>query len=57
MRSMTGQASCVPPELSKKITERRKAGNFERTGNFEGMCGRLEALGYVQWVGKTYGAE
>ena len=24
-------------------------------GNFEGMCGVLGALEYIQWVGETYG--
>jgi selenocysteine lyase/cysteine desulfurase len=33
-------------------------GKFETgTGNFEGMCGVLGALEYIQWVGETYGAE
>jgi selenocysteine lyase/cysteine desulfurase len=33
-------------------------GKFETgTGNFEGMCGVLGALEYIQWVGDTYGAE
>jgi selenocysteine lyase/cysteine desulfurase len=27
------------------------------TGNFEGMCGVLGALEYIEWVGKTYGEE
>jgi selenocysteine lyase/cysteine desulfurase len=33
-------------------------GKFETgTGNFEGMCGVLGALEYIEWVGETYGAE
>jgi cysteine desulfurase family protein (TIGR01976 family) len=33
-------------------------GKFETgTGNFEGMCGVLGALEYIEWVGKTFGAE
>jgi cysteine desulfurase family protein (TIGR01976 family) len=33
-------------------------GKFETgTGNFEGMCGVLGALEYIQWVGETYGAD
>jgi selenocysteine lyase/cysteine desulfurase len=33
-------------------------GKFETgTGNFEGMCGVLGALEYIQWVGETFGAE
>jgi cysteine desulfurase family protein (TIGR01976 family) len=33
-------------------------GKFETgTGNFEGMCGILGALEYIEWVGKTFGAE
>jgi selenocysteine lyase/cysteine desulfurase len=33
-------------------------GKFETgTGNFEGICGVLGALEYLEWVGKTYGAE
>ncbi len=33
-------------------------GKFETgTGNFEGICGVLGALEYIEWVGKTYGAE
>jgi selenocysteine lyase/cysteine desulfurase len=33
-------------------------GKFETgTGNFEGICGVLGALEYIQWVGETYGAE
>jgi cysteine desulfurase family protein (TIGR01976 family) len=33
-------------------------GKFETgTGNFEGMCGVLGALEYIQWVGDTFGAE
>ncbi len=33
-------------------------GKFETgTGNFEGMCGVLGALEYLQWVGETYGEE
>jgi selenocysteine lyase/cysteine desulfurase len=33
-------------------------GKFETgTGNFEGMCGVLGALEYLQWVGKTFGVE
>jgi selenocysteine lyase/cysteine desulfurase len=33
-------------------------GKFETvTGNFEGMCGVLEALEYIEWVGETFGAE
>lgn len=32
-------------------------GKFETgTGNFEGMCGVLGALEYIQWVGETFGA-
>jgi selenocysteine lyase/cysteine desulfurase len=27
------------------------------TGNFEGICGVLGALEYLEWVGKTFGAE
>jgi selenocysteine lyase/cysteine desulfurase len=27
------------------------------TGNFEGICGVLGALEYIEWVGKTFGAE
>jgi selenocysteine lyase/cysteine desulfurase len=33
-------------------------GKFETgTGNFEGMCGVLGALEYLEWVGQTFGAE
>ncbi len=33
-------------------------GKFETgTGNFEGMCGVLGALEYIEWVGTTYGSE
>jgi selenocysteine lyase/cysteine desulfurase len=33
-------------------------GKFETgTGNFEGICGVLGVLEYLEWVGKTYGAE
>jgi selenocysteine lyase/cysteine desulfurase len=33
-------------------------GKFETgTGNFEGMCGVLGALEYLEWVGKTFGDE
>jgi len=33
-------------------------GKFETgTGNFEGMCGILGALEYIEWVGKTFGGE
>jgi cysteine desulfurase family protein (TIGR01976 family) len=33
-------------------------GKFETgTGNFEGMCGVLGALEYIDWVGETFGAE
>jgi selenocysteine lyase/cysteine desulfurase len=33
-------------------------GKFETgTGNFEGMCGLMGALEYLEWVGNTYGAE
>src|SRR4030042_433585 len=33
-------------------------GKFETgTGNFEGMCGVLGALEYIEWVGKTFGDE
>jgi cysteine desulfurase family protein (TIGR01976 family) len=33
-------------------------GKFETgTGNFEGMCGVLGALEYIEWVGKTFGEE
>jgi cysteine desulfurase family protein (TIGR01976 family) len=33
-------------------------GKFETgTGNFEGMCGVLGALEYIQWVGETFGSE
>jgi cysteine desulfurase family protein (TIGR01976 family) len=33
-------------------------GKFETgTGNFEGMCGVLGALEYIEWVGKIFGAE
>jgi selenocysteine lyase/cysteine desulfurase len=33
-------------------------GKFETgTGNFEGMCGVLGVLEYIQWVGETFGAE
>jgi cysteine desulfurase family protein (TIGR01976 family) len=32
-------------------------GKFETgTGNFEGMCGVLGALEYIEWVGETFGA-
>jgi selenocysteine lyase/cysteine desulfurase len=32
-------------------------GKFETsTGNFEGMCGMLGALEYIEWVGETFGA-
>ena len=27
------------------------------TGNFEGMCGVLGALEYIEWVGEIFGAE
>ncbi len=31
-------------------------GKFETgTGNFEGMCGVLGALEYIEWVGETFG--
>jgi selenocysteine lyase/cysteine desulfurase len=33
-------------------------GKFETgTGNFESMCGVLEALEYIEWVGETFGEE
>jgi cysteine desulfurase family protein (TIGR01976 family) len=33
-------------------------GKFETgTGNFEGMCGVLGSLEYIEWVGETFGAE
>jgi selenocysteine lyase/cysteine desulfurase len=33
-------------------------GKFETgTGNFEGICGVLGALEYIEWVGKTFGVE
>jgi cysteine desulfurase family protein (TIGR01976 family) len=33
-------------------------GKFETgTGSFEGMCGVLGALEYIEWVGETFGAE
>jgi cysteine desulfurase family protein (TIGR01976 family) len=33
-------------------------GKFETgTGNFEGICGALGALEYIEWVGKTFGEE
>jgi selenocysteine lyase/cysteine desulfurase len=33
-------------------------GKFETgTGNFEGMCGVLGALEYIEWVGETFGTE
>ena len=33
-------------------------GKFETgTGNFEGMCGVLGELEYIEWVGETFGAE
>jgi len=33
-------------------------GKFETgTGNFEGMCGVLGALEYIEWVGETFGLE
>ena len=33
-------------------------GKFETgTGNFEGVCGVLGALEYIEWVGETFGAE
>jgi selenocysteine lyase/cysteine desulfurase len=33
-------------------------GKFETgTGNFEGMCGLMGALEYIEWVGETFGAE
>jgi selenocysteine lyase/cysteine desulfurase len=33
-------------------------GKFETgTGNFEGMCGVLGALEYIEWVGETFGAQ
>jgi len=33
-------------------------GKFETgTGNFEGMCGVLGAVEYIEWVGETFGAE
>jgi len=33
-------------------------GKFETgTGNFEGMCGVLGPLEYIEWVGETFGAE
>ena len=33
-------------------------GKFEiGTGNFEGMCGVLGALEYIEWVGESFGAE
>jgi cysteine desulfurase family protein (TIGR01976 family) len=52
-------------ELLDKLTAYRvrpapaePPGKFETgTGNFEGMCGVLGALEYIQWVGETYGAE
>jgi selenocysteine lyase/cysteine desulfurase len=33
-------------------------GKFETgTGNFEGMCGVMGALEYIEWVGQTFGEE
>jgi selenocysteine lyase/cysteine desulfurase len=33
-------------------------GKFETgTGNFEGMCGVLGVLEYIEWVGETFGGE
>ncbi len=33
-------------------------GKFETgTGNFEGICGVLGALEYIEWVGETFGTE
>jgi cysteine desulfurase family protein (TIGR01976 family) len=33
-------------------------GKFETgTGNFEGMCGVLGALEYIEWIGQMFGAE
>jgi selenocysteine lyase/cysteine desulfurase len=33
-------------------------GKFETgTGNFEGICGVLGALEYIEWVGETFGGE
>jgi selenocysteine lyase/cysteine desulfurase len=33
-------------------------GKFETgTGNFEGMCGVLGALEYIEWVGEIFGGE
>jgi selenocysteine lyase/cysteine desulfurase len=33
-------------------------GKFETgTGNFEGMCGVMGALEYLEWLGKTFGSE
>ena len=33
-------------------------GKFETgTGNFEGICGVLGALEYIEWIGETFGAE
>jgi selenocysteine lyase/cysteine desulfurase len=33
-------------------------GKFETgTGNFEGTCGMMGALEYIQWVGETFGVE
>jgi selenocysteine lyase/cysteine desulfurase len=33
-------------------------GKFETgTGNFEGICGVLGALEYIEWVGETFGSE
>ncbi len=52
-------------ELLDKLTAYRvrpapsdPPGKFETgTGNFEGMCGVLGALEYIEWVGETFGAE
>jgi selenocysteine lyase/cysteine desulfurase len=33
-------------------------GKFETgTGNFEGVCGMLGVLEYIEWVGEAFGAE
>ena len=40
------------------MTPGGEPGKFETgTGNFEGMCGVLGALEYIEWVGETFGIE
>ena len=60
MGVLYGRSDLLDSLMAYKVRPAPKdpLGKFETgTGNFEGMCGVLGALEYIEWMGETFGAE